>query len=286
MPKDTRLWRAVCQHLREMEDRNLSRQYINQTRNTLRHWVEYLMPLGIAATSKITSDAIRGFLDKYKDQSSASQRKHWAHMKQFLIWAEHPLALKFEYRVMGRGRFKVDWLSPEQTEKVLTTEMTLREAVLVCGHFLQGARPVELHRLTVRDAREAIATGQIRFFGKCKERFVPLKKEYREVLEQYLLMTDKPDSAPLLGIETLWAWKIIKKVSARAGIPFTGYTGRRTFARNLMLAGVRTEKISRLLGHSSVNTTILYLGLNELDLTEAMNSLEVPHLRTVVKLPV
>jgi len=283
--QDTRLTRSISAFLRNMEDRNLSRQYIMQTKNTLKHFAEFVIPLGIKAVSKITSDAIRGFLGKYKDQSGASQRKHWAHTKQFLVWAEHPLALKFQYKVKGRGRFKADWLSPEQTEKVLTTEMTLRESVLVCGHFLQGARPVELHRLSVRDAREAIATGQIRFFGKGRERFVPLKEEYGEVLEQYLLMTDKPDNAPLLGIETLWAWKIIKKVSARTGIPFTGYTGRRTFARNLMLAGVRIEKISRLLGHASVNTTVLYLGLNEQDLTEAMSRLSVPHLRTVSKLP-
>lgn len=274
-----RLRRDISGYLDHMKDRNLNHIYITQSKCTLRRFEALCVSRGIRATSKIDSDTVRTYLDGYLHHAAATQAKQWAYLKSFLAWAEHPLALKFRFQLTGIGR-RVEWLTPEEIEQILTTKMTLLEAVLVCGAFLEGARPIEILRLSVRDAKDALATGQIRWFGKGRERRVKLLREYAEVLRAYLESSvDRPDCAPLLDIGYWMVWRMVRGVSERSGVDFSLYDGRRGFARSLMLRGVAIEKISPLMGHKDINTTKGYLGVGEEDLDQAMDQLEVPPLR-------
>jgi integrase len=64
---------------------------------------------------------------------------------------------------------------------------------------------------------------------------------------------------------------IVAKYGAMIGIPeLTAHDMRRTFARLGYDAGVRVEQISKLLGHSDVKTTMVYLGI-DLDLESTVS---------------
>jgi integrase len=285
MQKDTRMRRSVSSYLRDMGDKNLSMIYISQVKGTLGRLAAFCEGQGILSIRQMDSETLRMFQATYSHWSGTYQMKCWSHVKGFLISTEHPLALKYRHTIRNTGRSKVDWLTPDQIEHVLTSPMTPTEAVLVCGGLLEGARSCELRSLSVGDARNALKTGYLRLVGKRKERHVPLLRDMRYVLEQYLLTIDRPDSARLLGFGPVWAWKLLQKVGKRVGLKFAGHTLRRSFARALMLKGVMLPKISKLLGHSNSAVTELYLGVNMGDMMEAMEVLESPRIRTVLKLP-
>jgi len=62
-------------------------------------------------------------------------------------------------------------------------------------------------------------------------------------------------------IQTRYVWKIVRDVSARAGLTTAGgrrvtpHALRRTFATEMLNRGVRLETVSRLLGHAATTIT-------------------------------
>src|SRR4030042_1826759 len=151
---DNRLWRRCLSYGGEMKERNLNARYRAETRRMLLAFAEFGETKNIRSAKKITSDTLREYMARYANNSAAYQRFVYAIIRGFLVFTEHPLALKFKYRAQGRDR-RVRWLSAEETEKVLTSHMTPREALIVTSGLLAGMRGCEGRRLTVRARKDA-----------------------------------------------------------------------------------------------------------------------------------
>jgi len=67
----------------------------------------------------------------------------------------------------------------------------------------------------------------------------------------------------------------LKWVAKRTNLKFTNHTLRRTYGRTLWLVGIPIESIAKLMGHEDTKTTILYLGLNMDDMSDAMQRLHL-----------
>ena len=286
MARDTRFRRSVSIYLGNMRERNLSESYIGQSRRLLSKFADHCEQYEITAATRVKGEHLKSFLERYRQCAASHQAQTWAILKAYLMFMEHPLAGKFRPAIIGRPRYRVRWLTPEEIDRVLSTPMDLREAVLVTMGLLQGARPCEPLRLTVRDAKLSLKTGRIRFVAKRKERSVKLHPETRLVLMKYLERSEKPDDALLLGIKSCRAWGILQGVGKRIGIKLEGHTMRRSYSKMLLLKGVRLEYISKLLGHSDTVTTMGYLGLTDEDVDLAVGLIEVPHVRTITTGPV
>jgi len=286
MARDTRFRRSVSSYLGNMRERNLSESYIGQSKRLLKKFADHCEHFGTMASTRIEAEHLKDFLEKYRSCAASHQAQNWAILKAYLVYVEHPLASKFRPSIIGRPRYRVRWLTPEQVDKILSTPMSLREAVLVTMGLLQGARPCEPLRLTVKDAKRALETGRIRFVAKRKERSVKLHPETKIVLTKYLEQTKKPDDALLVGIQSCRAWKVLQDVGDRAGVKLEGHTMRRSYSKMLLLKGVRLEYISKILGHSDTVTTMGYLGLTDEDVDRVVDVLEVPHVRTISPEPV
>ena len=63
----------------------------------------------------------------------------------------------------------------------------------------------------------------------------------------------------------------VKSISDRMGVTFSAHTLRRTFGREMYHSGVRIETIAKIMGHSSTEMTLRYIGVNLDDQTVAMN---------------
>jgi integrase len=257
-----------------MEDRGLTVEYIKVSRHILGKFVDHCEHLGVAAVSKITVAELRGFMQKSQGMSANYQGYQYACLKQFLKFSEHPLAFKWRWRITGRPR-QVSWLTAEQAEKVLTSDMTPREAFLVCTGILAGARQVEVRRLTPRDLRDALSAGQVRLWAKNKQRFVWVHRELRPVFETMLHTTDRADSEPILGLSACSCNYILRRLSKRIGVKVQSHECRRTFATLVRDAGAPLEDVSALLGHSSPTVTSLYLDLNQARMKAAIERLRV-----------
>ncbi len=116
-----------------------------------------------------------------------------------------------------------------------------------------------------------------------KQRTIPLNAEARKALQEWLAVRPKSSSDLVwVGVEGATGGlgaraiqRILERYATEAGLEiFTAHTCRHTFAKNLADQGVGLEKIASLLGHSSLNTTQIYLAPDARDLEQAVGKLE------------
>jgi integrase/recombinase XerC len=117
-----------------------------------------------------------------------------------------------------------------------------------------------------------------------KQRQVPLNAEARQAIKDWLAV--RPQS----GSDYLWVGvegdggdgltgrsvqRMLQRYAQDAGLDdLTPHVLRHTFAKNLVNRGVGLEKVASLLGHSSLNTTRIYVAPDERDLELAVETLE------------
>jgi integrase/recombinase XerC len=136
--------------------------------------------------------------------------------------------------------------------------------------------------LTLDDVEISPRKGQVTVNGKgFKQRTIPLNKASREILRQWLqVRPDSGDRALFINqrgapAKLRSAQRAVKRIAEQAGLEdVTPHTLRHTFAKSLIDEGVTLEKVAKLLGHSSLDTTRIYVTPSEKDLEEAVESLE------------
>jgi integrase/recombinase XerC len=161
-----------------------------------------------------------------------------------------------------------------------------RDATLVILLLNTGLRISEVLALRLGDVEISERKGQVTVrYGKGrKQRSVPLNKQARQALQRWLevrpevpgndylflpLEGDYPD-----GLHVRSAHRAIRRYGEDAGIMGLGpHMLRHTFAKNLVDAGVSLEKVAALLGHSSLNTTRIYITPGQKDLERAVERL-------------
>lgn len=274
MPYDnSRMRREIGKYIQHQQDSNLSPKYVRQVKELLGKFLTYCRGRGVRSVKRVRVDEIRDFMAKYSTMSAGYQRFTYTRLRGFLAHWENPSVAKFKLRVRGAGRTRVDWLTPFETEQVLGTPMTAREAVLIRAGLLQGLRKCEILRMIVAEAQRAVEMGTLSVKGKGgKSRAVPLHKGFAEALRAYLSRLAVTDHAEhLIPFAEGWVAEIVVRFSLRFGRRFTTHTLRRTFGRNLWLRGIPIETIAELMGHASTDTTRLYLGLNITDMRKAIS---------------
>lgn len=272
---DNRLWRRCLSYVGEMRERNLNLDYITQTKRTLLRFAEFGESRRIESAKRITSDTLREYMSRYTNKSAGYQRFVYAIIRGFLVYAEHPLALKFKYRAQGRGR-RVRWLSAKETEKILTSRMTPREGLIVTSGLLAGMRRCEVRRLTVRDAKDALRMGEITAYAKGKTRLIPVHPEYARILGIYLRSLDSQDTSPLVPLSKNGYDRALRAVGKRVEIPLSSHVLRRTCLTRLREANVDLDVISRIAGHSSTEMTKRYICADVREMRNAILKLDIP----------
>jgi len=145
---------------------------------------------------------------------------------------------------------------------------------MISGGLLQGFRRIEVMRLTIKDARNALETGLIRVIGKGrKERGIPIHPDFARILGLFLSFEREfTEGELLIPYGRTKAERILEEFCQRFGRRFTFHTLRRSFGRQLWLRGIQIEIIAEILGHESMDMTRKYLGLNISDMERAILS--------------
>jgi len=158
-----------------------------------------------------------------------------------------------------------------------------RDASLVLFLLHTGLRLSEVVGLRMMDVSLTDRKGSILVqHGKGgKQRNVPLNSEARKALQEWCSVRPKGDflwtavegenNAALSGRAVQ---RILERYAKAAGIDeFSPHVCRHTFAKNLGDNEVGLEKVAALLGHSSLNTTRVYITPSERDLELAVEHL-------------
>jgi integrase/recombinase XerC len=119
-----------------------------------------------------------------------------------------------------------------------------------------------------------------------KQRIIPLNADARKALEDWLEIRPQTPGNNFLFIaleseaEGALSHRTIQRIVRRygqdAGLPdLSPHTLRHTFAKNLVNSGVSLEKVAALLGHSSLETTRIYITPSVQDLAQAVSKIEI-----------
>ncbi len=158
----------------------------------------------------------------------------------------------------------------------------IRNKALFELFYASGLRLSELTNLK----REDISFNErlIRVFGKGKkERIVPFNKKAKNILKEYISLSDKKykrsnefiflnytgKKISERGVEKI-VKEVFKKISD-SGKNIYPHLFRHSFATHLLQRGVDLRMIQELLGHSNLSTTEKYTTLNYSDLLKSYN---------------
>lgn len=160
-----------------------------------------------------------------------------------------------------------------------------RDASLVLFLLNTGLRLQEATALRLDDLQLSERKGNVfvRQGKGNKERSVPLNATARKALQDWLVVRPD-DNGPFVWVaveaetDRRLSGRAVQRVLARygqeAGLQdLSPPVARHTFARNLVDSGVGLEKVARLLGHSNLNTTRIYVITSERDLELAVERL-------------
>ena len=145
-----------------------------------------------------------------------------------------------------------------------------------------GLRVSELVALEIEDITFSERKGELRVrAGKgTKERTIPLNESCRKAIKAWYLvrLINKPSKVftTQRGYATTRAVQtVLESIGESAHVEnLTPHVARHTFAKNLINTGVSLEKVAMLLGHSSLDTTMVYTTPGMSDLDKAVRTLD------------
>lgn len=192
-----------------------------------------------------------------------------------------PLGYGRRRRIIGGLRLKqprrvVIPLSPEEVSLFWRSFRTYRDISIIALMLFDGLRSREVMELQLADL--SLSQAQIRVHGKGnKDRILPLAEETTSVLQLYIRLERPLTSSRCLfvslkgshrgqpitpaGLRSLFRHHRIRTGVSQAN----AHRFRHTFGSDMVRAGVSLPALMRLMGHSDINTTMLYVQLSPKD---------------------
>ncbi|MEM1851395.1 MAG: tyrosine-type recombinase/integrase, partial [Acidilobaceae archaeon] len=185
-------------------------------------------------------------------------------VRRFLRW----IGVKEDLQAIPGGtRGFSGVLSWGDVEKLLSASRDLVDLVIISLLAETGLRASELLSLRASDVN--LAENTIRVTGKYgKQRVVVLGPYSRHILSEYMAYAVRNPSDKLFNMSYPALYKRLKRLAARAGLPLEKvrpHVLRHTFATEALRRGMSLPSLQRLLGHSDLKVTQLYLHLTAED---------------------
>ena len=169
-----------------------------------------------------------------------------------------------------RERRIPEYLEADEVNAIIRAAPSPKAKLLMLQQWRAGLRVSEALDLEVRDLSLDTATPTLRVrSGKGgKTRLVPVHPELHGALSSALAYGDISQGR-LIEAHTTTAWRWVKTAVKRAeelgaispGKRVSTHTLRHSYARHLLMNGIPINYLSRWLGHSSIQTTLIYLEL-------------------------
>lgn len=239
----------------------------------------------------VTADTLRRTLEWMKENYSVATQKTYFYWIRELMRVSGNHAYE-DIRVVYPTdiRPNVDWLSLDEATALMRAELSPVDKMIVILGLCHGLRRKEIANLKVSDIheKEEYITVLGKGTGGGKLRSVSFHPIFHTVFLRWMetrtnlaqqSRNDVSENALLVYIKggTLRSYTVdyltikIGKLSDSLGISFRPHTLRRTFGREMFHSGVRVEIIAKIMGHSSTEMTLKYIGISLEDQRDAMN---------------
>lgn len=217
------------------------------------------------------------FLLKQKNPESDNAFKMLVCALRFVFRQEGLDGSRLKLPPIRRSRRLPIVLSREEVKAIMTIPNSLRHRVIIALLYGCGLRCGEIRNLRITDIDLDRSVLHIREGKGKKDRYVPLGiilsvllTRYLEIENpQYWLIPGKRWPAntsrsfvmtePQYGQRSI-QWTV-KQAAAKAGIQkaINVHSFRHTYATHLLEDGVSIQAVKELLGHATINTTLIYL---------------------------
>ena len=158
----------------------------------------------------------------------------------------------------------------DEVNAIIRAAPSPKAKLLMLQQWRAGLRVSEALDLEVRDLSldTASPTLRVRSGKGGKTRLVPVHPELHGALSSALAYGDISQGR-IIEAHTTTAWRWVKTAVKRAeelgaiapGKRIGTHTLRHSYARHLLMNGIPINYLSRWLGHSSIQTTLIYLEL-------------------------
>jgi integrase/recombinase XerC len=210
-------------------------------------------------------------------------------MKSFLRWANDegiPVPQRMP-KAEKQQELRPHWLTTKEEHRLMRTiekavrnkDRPLRDQVIVTVLLRTGIRVDELVNLLWSDVRISPRAGTftIRRGKGAKRREVPVDIVCRELLMHFGYERHRDKDVPLFkGPQGKLTSRTIQRIAegfrGLANLPeLKCHTLRHTCLRRLIESGAKIQEAARIAGHTSIDTTNLYILPNEADLQAAVD---------------
>jgi site-specific recombinase XerD len=159
-------------------------------------------------------------------------------------------------------------LRRQEVERIIDASATLRDRVLLMATYGGGLRVSEVVALRPGDIDQERGVIRVEQGKGRKDRYTPLAERLVSEIERYYRVYGRPQhwvfpqrSDASKHLDVSLAQKLYTTAKRRAGVTKAGgiHSLRHGFATHALEAGVDLPTLGRMLGHTSVNTTMRYL---------------------------
>ena len=163
-----------------------------------------------------------------------------------------------------------EYLEADEVNAIIRAAPSPKAKLLMLQQWRAGLRVSEALDLELRDLSldTSSPTLRVRSGKDGKTRLVPVHPELHGALNNALAYGDISQGR-IIEAHTTTAWRWVKTAVRRAeelgaiapGKQVSTHTLRHSYARHLLMNGIPINYLSRWLGHSSIQTTLIYLEL-------------------------
>jgi site-specific recombinase XerD len=168
------------------------------------------------------------------------------------------------------------FLRPQEVQTLfaslsLSTRSDIRTCAMVYLAYTLGLRPVEISTITLDDISFDKAELTLSNRKGLNPVTLPLPEQTLKAIAAYLAKA-RPKSPsrhlfvgcpfPYSPLQSSSVSQAISKAMKRAGLPFSAYSLRHTYAQNLLHMGQSIYEIKEMLGHDNIHSTQKYLHIH------------------------
>lgn len=242
---------------------------------TLHKLIEYFGDIDI---SDLTFPMVRDWkLHLEKDRCSETVRNYIIKLRVVLVYLQKQNidCLNPDSISVPKRKQKVpEFLPKEEVKQLIKDTSCIRAKAIISLLYASGIRVSELCALNRGDLHDNSFTvvgkgGKARlcFFDKRTDKFIKLYLKTRKDNSPALFVSRQSKKRITSGN----VQEIFRNIKRKTGKEVHAHTLRHSFATDLMKNGMHIYSVSRLLGHSSIQTTQMYLHVTDIDLQRDYN---------------
>ena len=182
---------------------------------------------------------------------------------------------------------EVEYLNPEDVRAMMgyyTTDLPIGDKISIVRFLIAcilGLRISDILKISESNVEEWKKAKRLAFHPKkqvktkkLKTIYLPLDEMAIFYLEDYIQLLRKARQEEK-RISEAYSRKTLRKVAGQMGIKrdINYHTGRHTFATNYLRAGGKLTNLQQILGHSNINTTMIYAHIVDADKEEELGRL-------------